>query len=593
MKKPLLWLFIADMKNPGVPAVLPTVTWLARAAAARAECYLEVERGGELFATYGSTVIGGMHHQQFNYLGNIFDVRAILYGNPRLFLSSLRLFGTPVMAQATTPAELYRQLLPLVPGVVTETVVIPDAPITIAGASFEIAPYCFPEIYFRQALGFTAADDRAEFAALPMQALFTEAEAMQDDETIGSVTLRIARRWQRHARGVAFGDPSAILAQLATHCREDRVAVYGPQTRLPVRDIEVHNYMEETSEIAEEAAALAVEIGNRVLVGRQTGDGDLFAWAKYGVCLQIIDPNRPPFPVVAEIPHVWAQPAGSWEDFEPTDDELRQYALAGKRLTTLIIHSGEVAHNEAMLNLCDLAGWAGVKMGLATHAARYATCPQLWELLAIPRENGGVRGLIEPVLHTGGMGVLAEINCPPELLAAHCRTALAAIRAIAGDAGTPRGYFAFCDTDIATLTTLRPDLYAVAADVGLAYFISSALPGRNRILAQQNGCIVLNQSCRTVVTGSPYVRINGLEGFNTAPWLAPGWLIATLDAPVVAFLPHIWRDGTQTMRIFDALNAPGNVNVTPHVVARYAHILDEMGFLPPIGAADGMHTAKG
>jgi len=63
MKKPILWLVLADMQNPGVPAVLPAIHWMAECAGARAECYLEAERGGALFATYGSTVLGGMHHQ--------------------------------------------------------------------------------------------------------------------------------------------------------------------------------------------------------------------------------------------------------------------------------------------------------------------------------------------------------------------------------------------------------------------------------------------------------------------------------------------------------------------------------------------------
>jgi hypothetical protein len=584
MSKPVLWLLLADLKNTSVPAVLPSVAWLAEEAGARLECYLEVERGGELFATYGSTVIGGMHHQQFNYLHAIFDVRVILYGDPRLFNSSVRLFGTPVLAQATTPADLYRHLQPASPEALTSTVVIPSAPVNIAGQPFELAPYCFPEIFCRRALGFTTGDDLAEYAALPSCQLFGDGahviDAIQPDDTIGRITLRIARRWTAQARGVAFGDPAVILTQLPVFCREGRVALYGLQQHMPPQEVDYNAYIEETTEIVEETAELAIELGNRVLVGRQTCDGDLFAWSRHGVCLQIIDPNRPAFPVVATVPHVWADPAGSWDDFEPTDEELRNYARESTRLTTLIIHSGEVAHNEAMLNLCDLASWAGVKMGVGVHAARYATCPQLWELLAIPRERGGVRGYIEPVLHSGGMGVLAESHCPPALLAAHCRTALAEIRAIAGDAGTPRGYYAFCDTDLTTLTTVRADLFAVAAEVGLDYFISSALPGRNRLLADVDGCLVLNQSPRIVCQGSPYVRINGLEGLHTSPWTGQSWLIAALDAPVVAFAPHIWRDGAQIMRVMDALRAPGQVNVTPHTIRRYAKILDEMGVLP-------------
>ena len=586
MSKPVLWLVLSEMDNPDIPAVLPTVAWLGDRAGALVECYLEAARDGQLFARHGSTVLGGAHHLQFNYLHLVFDVRAILYGTPQLFASSLRQFGTPILAQATTPAALYRALLPHAPGPApTNAVLLPDAPVTIAGRPFELAPYCFPEVYFRQALGFTPANDRAEFAALPAPACFTPGapalDAIAPEDSIGSVTLRLARRWQARARGVVFGDPPAVLAQLPTHCRERRVAVYAPCVGKPLREVTSHPYLEFASAIADETAQLAVALGNRVIVGRQTGDADLFVWARHGVCIRIIDPNRPAFPVVATVPHRWTAPTTPPAEPEPSDDELRRYAREGRRLSTLIVHSGEMAHNEAMLNFCELASWSGLKLGLAVHDVRYTSCPQLWELLATPRERGGVRGLVEPVLHAGGRGVMAECNCPPALLTEHCRTALAEIRAIAGDAGTPRGYYAFCDTDLETTTAIRPDLFAAVADAGLDYFISSAHPGRNLLLHRPDRIAVLNQTCRTFCSGSPFVRINGSEGYGYAAGISPGWFIATLDAPVVAFMPYIWREGARYMQLFDAVMGRGNLNVTPHVVARYARMLDELGLLPP------------
>ena len=586
MNKPILWLVLSEMDNRDIPAVLPTVAWLGERAGARVESYLEAERDGELFARNGSTVLGGAHHLQFNYLHLVFDVHAILYGAPQLFLSSLRQFGTPILAQASDPAALYRQLLPHAPGPDPESVaLIPDGPVAIAHQPFELAPYCFPDIYYRKALGFTPAHDRAEFAALPAHACFTPGEAALDsirpDDTIGSVTLRIARRWKARAHGVVFGDPPAVLSQLTTHCREARVAVFAPIAPKPLREVSSHPYLEFASAIADETAQLAVELGNRVIVGRQTGDADLFVWSRRGVCIRIIDPNRPAFPVVSTVPHVWTQPQSRAEELEPTDEELRRYAREGKRLTTLIVHSGEMAHNEAMLNFCELASWSGLKMGLSVHDARYDSCPQLWELLATPRERGGVRGLIEPILHAGGRGVLAECNCPPEWLTEHCRAALAHIRSIAGDAGTPRGYYAFCDTDLETVTDVRPDLFAAVAAAGLDYFISSARPGRNRLLQRPGPIAVLNQTCRTFCSGSPFIRINGIEGLGYAAGINPGWTIASLDAPVVAFMPNIWRYGARYMQLFDAVMGAGNVNVTPHTIARYARILDEMGLLPP------------
>ena len=588
MTKPILWLVLSEMENAEIPAVLPTIAWMSERAGALVECYLEAPRDGELFGRYGSTVLGGAHHLQFNYLHQVFDVRAILYGSPEVFLSSLRQFNTPILARADTPADLYRQLLPHAAGPApAAAVVIPGGLVPIAGQAFELAPYCYPEIFYRQALGFTSTSDRAEFGVLPAMACFTEGEtpldAIQPDDTIGSVTLRIARRWKSKARGVVFGDPAAVLSQLPAHCREARIAVFAPVAPHPLGDlrgVKSHPYMEYASAIAGETAELAVEVGNRVIVGRQTGDADIFVWSKYGVCIQIIDPNRPAFQVLTTRPQVWVQPGSSGEELEPTDEELRRYVVEGKRLSTLIIHSGEMAHNEAMLNLCELACWSGLKMGLAVHDARYTSCPQLWELLATSRERGGFRGLIEPVLHASVRGVLAECHCPPELLTEHCRAALAQIEQIAGKAGTPRGYYAFCDTDTETLTDVRPDLFEAVAAAGLEYFISSARPGRNLLLQRPESITVLNQTCRTFCSGSPFVRINGIEGYGYAAGITPGWFIATLDAPVAAFMPNIWRHGSRYMQLFDAIMGPENINVTPRTISRYARILNEMGLIP-------------
>jgi hypothetical protein len=362
------------------------------------------------------------------------------------------------------------------------------------------------------------------------------------------------------------------------------VAVYAPRAPLAPGRIVCSGYAESTSPIAADAARLAQEVGNPVMVGRQTGDGDLFEWSRQGVCLEIIDPNRPAFPVVAAVPHVWVRPRQTVYDLEPDDAQLGRWAEEGKVLATLIWHSGEVAHNEAMLNLVELASWSGVKMGIGVHAQRYETCPQLWELIAVPREKGGVMGLIEPVLHSGGLGVLAECNCPPEALGRHCRQALERIGRLAGPAGTPRGYYAFMDSDLPTLTAVNPRLYDAVEAAGLEYVISSALPGRNRIVHQTPRCVVVNQSCRVIHGASPFVRLSTSDDLNTSGHTHPGWLIGTLDAPVVAFAPYIWRHGWKLMEIIERLTRwPQYVNVTPRTVSRYARLLVDRGLVPAGG----------
>jgi len=584
---------MADLENPEASAVIPTLAWLAEENGALFEIYLESARDGKLFARTGSTVLGGMHHQQFNYLCGAFDMRVLFLGQPAVFASTLPVFGIPVLARADSALELYRALREQgLLGQVDAAVYLPQW-VTCAGQQCEIGPYLFPEVYYRKALGLlacTVPPSLAEFSLQKQYGLCLEPaqaqlgleclESVLPEDDWGSLTLRIARRWKSRAKGVVFGDPPAVLSQLAAHCRHQRVAVYAPQKKLPESQIKFSQYTEACSSIARQTAELALEIGNPVIVGRQTCDGDLFEWSKLGACMQIIDPNRPPFPVVEVVKHPWSPQPASPFDLEPGDDQLEEYARQGKVLATLMWHSGEVAHNEAMLNLVEMAAWTGIKMGIGVHTDRYETCPQLWELLSVPPEKGGALGLIEPVLYSGGRGILGEINCPPGALAEHCQTALERIRAIAGPAAAPRGYQAFMDSHLWDLSFTRPEIYEAIASSGIEYIVSAVTPGRNRVVWKRNGCLVINQSCQVVHTASPFVRVSNRDDLQTSAHARPGWLVGTLDAPVVSFLPYIWRQGSRLMEMVDSLqNNPLLVNVTPHVIARYARLLVDRGYL--------------
>jgi hypothetical protein len=604
LSKKTLWLLLADMNHPEVPLVVPTIAWIAKEAGVEFECYLETERNGVLFARTGSTVLGGSHHQQFNYLHAVYDVKHIALGETGLFRSSMSIFNVEVIASALSCTDLYIKLLAYSKiDIPLQALFTNDGFIKLNDREFEMAPYYHPEIYGRKALAFSVDQLEAAVSWLKQSGIerighlflrpeekkqvmdqFSQAEEIDrimPDDNYATMTLRIAERWKHQAEGLAFGDPPAILSQIATLCREERISVYGELQHKHPSEIKVFHYVEETSEIAGDVIRLANELNNRVIVGRQTGDGDLFEWSKGGVSMKIMDPNRPAFPVVSSLTHRWHDTGSSLYDFEPDDDTLRQYAHEGKLLAALLFHSGEMAHNEAMLNLVDYASFTGFKMGLGVHAARYETSPQLWELIQVARDKGGVQGLIEPLLHSGGMGVLAEVNCPVEFLEEQCKESMKRIRAIAGEGGTPRGYYAFMDSDLATLSLGNPQIYQAIESAGLEYVVSSAVPGRNRILHQTTGCTVINQTSRSVTPTSPFVRITTVEDLiEYAPKMSPGWVIGTMDAPVVSFSPYIWKTGNKFGEIADwMMKTKGVVNVLPHTISRYARILREEGLL--------------
>ena len=137
--------------------------------------------------------------------------------------------------------------------------------------------------------------------------------------------------------------------------------------------------------------------------------------------------------------------------------------------------------------------------------------------------------------------------------------------------------------------TIRAGLtgsYGAVQAAGLEYFISSAQPGVNRVLQLCDDMPVLNQSCKCLCSGSPFVRVTTREDIQETSALAgPGWMIATLDSPVIAFTPYIWRYGSRFLELAGWFRDRQDVvNVLPHTVARYARLLVRMGIQRPPGA---------
>lgn len=605
-KKPKekLWLLISSLDREDIHLAVSTIAWIADKAGVKFENYLEAQRDGKLFARTGSTVLGGFHHQQFNYLNSVFDVEYIIFGEAPLFRSSIEVFNNEVIVETGSLTELYNAVLEKAKIKQVNGILFgPTSKSKINDKELEIGPYLYADIYNKQLLAFSVTSlsdsspnsikaivgrkeciylsDQEKRRLLVSYPDAKEIDGYANNDDYGTITLRIAARWKSKAKGVAFADPSAILSQIPKLCREKRIAVYAPAKHLKSSEIIFNGYQEAFSGIVAEVAKLTKETGNLVMVGRQTTDGDLIEWAKDGVCLQIMDPNRPAFPIVETVPHIWTKVGGTLYDEEPDDDQLRKFAKEGKVLNSLFWHSGEMAHNEAMINLFDLISFTGIKFGIGVHAARYETAPQLWEMINISRSRGGVRGYVEPVLYSGGMGIMAEINCPPSILTKHCNDSLSLIRNIARKEAIPRGHHAFLDSDLASFTQYDVKLFQALEKSGLDYAVTTAMPGRNKILYKSDNFVVINQTPRHFYGGSPFVRIRTLDEYSAGPTTSPGWLLATIDSPVHAFTQYIWKNGQDVLKLVEYMIRGGRfVNVLPHTIARYARILKDEGYLP-------------
>jgi hypothetical protein len=581
MQKQKMILLVAKADDLRVGLITPVLAWAAKKKGMLFETYLENNRDGRLFARTGSTVLGGNHFVQFNYLLNVYEVFFVLFGDTQVFDSSAALFGANIMARADTISVLYGEVQKALNLGSERALVFDDEFLRKGSPQSALLPYLYPEILFQEAWAFTASE-------LPGDCVFSEiSEIHWGDvlfenvkEDIFPFTRRLAEKWESHAKGVAFGDRDAIWSMLGYLCNENYIALYGNLQKKNLREIKVSAYTEEYSSACTFTGELANRLGNPVIVGRQTGDGDIFEWSRAGLCIRIMDPNRPAFPSVGGIFHPWQRRKGGWGYMEPDDAELERYAREGKILATVLWHSGEMAHNEAMAQLVDLSAMTGVKMGIGVHAARYETCPQLWELINVDVESGGVRGRIEPVVHCGGMGVMVEYTAKAGSIAKFCKQSMEKISDIAGNDALPHGYLAFLDSDLETLTETGTSIFREVADSGLEYYISSAMPGRNRILYEGGAMIALNQTTRNICGGSPYVRISNKDDIAESSVASPGWIIGTLDAPVVSFLPYIWRRGHLFMEIVDWLLSGRNiVNVLPHTISRYARILRKLGYV--------------
>ena len=107
--KKKLWMLLASQKNAHLHLVAPTIAWIADQAGVAFENYFEAHGNGDLFGS--STVVGGHHHQQFNYLNTAFDIDYILLGPVNVFRSSIEVFRRPVLVDSDNPLTIYDSLL--------------------------------------------------------------------------------------------------------------------------------------------------------------------------------------------------------------------------------------------------------------------------------------------------------------------------------------------------------------------------------------------------------------------------------------------------------------------------------------------------
>ncbi|MGH2485536.1 MAG: hypothetical protein ACRDHE_05950, partial [Ktedonobacterales bacterium] len=394
---------------------------------------------------------------------------------------------------------------------------------------------------------------------------------------------------------------------------------------------------------------------------------------------QLIDPARPPFPVLRHAGYQWTSAPSAPCMFagEPDDEQLRAWGREGRVLTSIIFWTGMIRELENLPRIVDLVALTRLKAGLALTVPALLYQPETaLEQVRVPLERGGVYPHLEMLLASCGVGATIESRMPAGRLARY----LAQSSRLLDEAGVPvewrpRGWWAVMDPEMIPLP--RPRLPVVARPSRAAPFVrlryhsapqaaapipapsasasssattekgsdsgakSSRRPTKQRVgdwarehglrrmldpyrpfefftpgpiiaetvsvvraagfeymfskasfephatvLAREDDFIALNYTVGHWDGWTPFETINGLADLQRAEkrllsQKRPGWLVGTLDTCLWAFTGPIWSHGAELRQMAEFLVRGGEtgrlINVTPHVVARYARLLSEKG----------------
>jgi hypothetical protein len=656
-KTPLL-LFLSHARDAQRSAVAPALAAAAERAGWGFECYYDDLRKGRHFGggdpdaarpgrPAGSLVAGGRHADQLLWLATGHQLVAL--GDPgSLLWPVVEAAGGESLARSLDPVELYAAALGRLGEPVPQSVLVLDAA-PQGSRALLVAPYLYPAFLSGDpVLGLDVTSGEAvrrgieDLGATEFRALYVEsgraaafpggldaAEGDVGDQTYDSLTAGLAQRYGRWGRGVLLGDPDLVAAQLPKARRLRLLPLYGrPQGAV----------IERAEEIIREA--------EEPVYGRQYDDRDFFSLARTGHGLQVLDP-APPFDSACRTSRPLPSPPRPLWDEEPDDEQLERWASEGRVLVTLLLWSGMLRELDCIPRLIDVVAATELRAGLViTRQTIDHADGSCLSLLSVPRERGGVFGLLEPLLACTGEGVAAEALMPPGTLAGSLAVARAETAERLPSGLVPRGWWPLLDAGLVPHRTRtlgwrsgrpvvrftprsasdedgRPggarDLRSVAGralrgtrleaffearrpfdafrpgaieeeaaeavrSAGFSYMWSKADFGRPSVPFRRGEFVALSLTAGNWDGWSPFYTLGSAQDFVRAEKRLlgsdrPGWLASTIDSPLWALPGEFLEHGVVLYRLAELAAAGGKsgtlVNVTPHVVARYARLLHD------------------
>lgn len=621
-------LLISEFIDPTKDIIASTLAWMCREQEWAFDVYYvqgnerpranrgrdhihESDQGGGLFSTHGSTLLGGRHHQMVARALGEFETTIVKLNSVYVFDTLIQSAAKQVIEKSGSLIDLLQSCANVIECDLPHKVVAIQTKNLPENLKFGIAQFAYPEIVYRKAIGVPL--ELSEVDINRLQSLHVKngwtviakeeagyvkrwheagmnlkpVENMNYADNYESFTFRVAERWSEKADGLDLCEPILASYWLPFSIRENRLQVCAEKMRDGVNKL----------------APFVEKKGQKLVYGRYAGgpicsandDEDLFGLFGRNVSYQVVEPGRPVLRVFSQQPQVLPQPSYSPFDLEPSNEQLREWASKGKILITLIFHSGELSHDDAMINVMELSSLTKVRVGLPVQAARYIFDPDSVEPMHIPIKEGGVLGLCEPILHSGGFGIIAESLGTPDKIATMMSEARYEIVKSSGDRFAPRGVYCYLDASPQKWNKRSERLWKAIGNAGFEYVLSSVNPEVSRILFQDENVIVLNLQCDNFYPSSPFIRVNSVAQMiemerQSSRTGRPTWMINVIDTPIFAYSAYLLQGKSRLSSsnlyknstlgsFFEYVTSGGEthklVSATPHTIARYANILKE------------------
>ena len=442
---------IAPADHPHRNAATATLAWLAEAEGSAYECYFQGAAAGAHFGggdpghtpaaeLRGGTFSGGRHLEQLYLLLDRYECEVACLG-ATVFDPALAEAQVRIRARAGDIASFYMRLFETSPVPPADTLLVIGDGGRPEGV--DLSPYAWPEVVGRKALAIAAGDlvamdalapgRRVEHLWDPQAPAGAVALAAPDEPKAGVQTLWMAGRWKGDPpRQYMLADPELAARWIPAAAREGWLPVFGAsQARL------IHE--------------LGEELGTQwVVYGRQQDDRDFLELSRLGVAFQLIDPGRPPFPILKACGRLDVGQPGPEEMHEPDAQQLEAWAAEGRVLSTLLFWTGMVRELESLPVLADLLGLTGMRAGVVLTSESFAYMPRPpLTLPYVPRELGGLAPRVEVLLASGGLGAYLESEAPVDRFAEVLAESVSRLsELLGGNDRLPRGWWGVMDAPL-------------------------------------------------------------------------------------------------------------------------------------------------